>query len=151
MNYSIPSSYQPEQPSFLPYPVKPTTMDYMPEYSAPVSSISSTPVQPIQSTPPVQPVQPIPIAPVATVIPMSPEPNYVPPELRRIVAQRLWLGNPNNRLTSFLNEGMFYIDYQHDPNVKNWEYKVYPTNLYGEMDDSGAPIMTVRARSSFDG
>ena len=151
MNYSIPSSYQPEQPSFLPYPVKPTTMDYMPEYSAPVSSISSTPVQPIQSTPPVQSVQPIPIAPVATVIPMSPEPNYVPPELRRIVAKRLRLGNPNNRLTSFLNEGMFYIDYQHDPNVKNWEYKVYPTNLYGEMDDSGAPIMTVRARSSFEG
>ena len=46
---------------------------------------------------------------------------------------------------------MFYIDYQHDPGVKTWDYKVYPTNLYGEMDDSGAPIMAVGAKGDFEG
>ena len=98
MNYPILPSYQPEQPSYLPYQAKPMTMDYMPEYSAPVSSISSTPEVPVQPIPvapvssinstPEVPVQPIPVAPVSTLIPMSPESNYVPQDLRTIFSER---------------------------------------------------------------
>lgn len=138
MNYPIPPTYQPEQSSYLPYQAKPMTMDYMPEYSAPVSSISSTPEVP---------VQPIPVAPVSTVIPMSPEPNYLPQGFRRAISEYSPLENPDNRLTAFLNESMFYIDFQNGLSSKGFDYRVYPTNLYGEMDDSGSPIMTVRVES----